>query len=43
MIALPAGLLLFDSGIYIRFQRGEGYLWLEDAQMFRLTILRWAR
>lgn len=39
MIALPAGLLLFDSGIYIRFQRGEGYLWLEEAQIFRRTVL----
>jgi len=39
MISLPASLLLFDTGIYIRFQRGEDYLWLEDAQVFRRTIL----
>jgi len=39
MIALPAGLLLFDSGIYIRCQRGESYLWLEEAQIFRRTVL----
>src|SRR5258708_6900096 len=40
MTALPAGPLLFDTGIYIRFSRGENYLWLvEDARVFQLTIL----
>jgi predicted nucleic acid-binding protein len=40
MIALPAGPLLFDTGIYIRFSRGENYLWLgEDARVFQRTIL----
>ena len=40
MSSLPAGLLLFDTGIYIRFGRGEKYLWLgEDARIFQRTIL----
>jgi predicted nucleic acid-binding protein len=40
MTALPAGPLLFDTGIYIRFSRGENYLWLgEDARVFQRTIL----
>ena len=40
MNALPAGPLLFDTGIYIRFSRGENYLWLgEDARVFQRTIL----
>jgi predicted nucleic acid-binding protein len=40
MVALPAGPLLFDTGIYIRFSRGEDYLWLgEDAGVFQRTIL----
>ena len=40
MIPLPAGPLLFDTGIYIRFSRGEDYLWLgEDAAIFQRTIL----
>jgi predicted nucleic acid-binding protein len=40
MTSLPAGLLLFDTGIYIRFSRGEGYAWLgEDARVFQRTIL----
>src|ERR1700730_11902460 len=39
MSSLPAGLLLFDTGIYIRFSRGEKYLWLgEDARIFQRTI-----
>jgi predicted nucleic acid-binding protein len=39
-IPLPAGLLLFDTGIYIRFSRGEDYLWLsEDAGIYHRTIL----
>lgn len=39
MTALPAGLLLFDTGIHIRFSRGENYLWLgEDARVFQRTI-----
>jgi len=40
MIPLPAGPLLFDTGIYIRYSRGEDYLWLgEDAGIFQRTIL----
>jgi predicted nucleic acid-binding protein len=40
MSSLPAGLLLFDTGIYIRFGRGEKYPWLgEDARIFQRTIL----
>ena len=40
MIALPAGPLLFDTGIYIRFSRGEDYFWLgDDARIFQRTIL----
>jgi len=40
MIPLPAGPLLFDTGIYIRFSRAEAYLWLgEDAQVLQRTIL----
>ncbi len=40
MTALPAGPLLFDTGVYIRFSRGENYLWLgEDARVFQRTIL----
>jgi len=40
MSSLPAGLLLFDTGIYIRFGRGERYFWLgEDARIFQRTIL----
>jgi hypothetical protein len=40
MIPLPAGRLLFDTGIYIRFSRGEDYLWLgHDARIFQRTIL----
>jgi predicted nucleic acid-binding protein len=39
MSSLPTGLLLFDTGIYIRFSRGEKYLWLsEDARIFQRTI-----
>ena len=39
MSSLPNGLLLFDTGIYIRFSRGEKYLWLsEDARIFQRTI-----
>ncbi len=40
MIPLPAGPLLFDTGIYIRFSRGENFLWLgEDSRVFQRTIL----
>lgn len=40
MITLPAGPLLFDTGIYIRLSRGEDYLWLrEDPAIFHRTIL----
>ena len=40
MIPLPDGLLLFDTGIYIRFSRGEDYPWLgEDSRVFQRTIL----
>jgi predicted nucleic acid-binding protein len=39
MTPLPAGPLLFDTGIYIRFSRGEDYLWLgEDAGVFQRTF-----
>jgi predicted nucleic acid-binding protein len=40
MTSLPAGLLLFDTGIYIRFVRGENYLWLgQDPRIFQRAIL----
>ena len=40
MIPLPAGPLLFDTGIYIRFSRGEDYPWLgEEARIFERTVL----
>jgi predicted nucleic acid-binding protein len=40
MSSLPAGPLFFDTGIYIRFSRGEGYAWLgQDARVFQRTIL----
>jgi predicted nucleic acid-binding protein len=40
MNSLPSGPLLFDTGIYIRFSRGENYPWLgEDARVFQRTIL----
>jgi len=40
MSALPSGQLLFDTGIYIRFSRGEKYDWLAgDARVFQRTIL----
>jgi predicted nucleic acid-binding protein len=40
MSPLPAGPLLFDTGIYIRFSRGEDYAWLgEDTRVFHRTIL----
>jgi predicted nucleic acid-binding protein len=40
MSQLPPGLLLLDTGIYIRASRGEDYAWLsEDAQVFQRTIL----
>lgn len=40
MNTLPSGPLLFDTGIYIRFSRGENYSWLgEDARIFQRTIL----
>jgi len=40
MISLPEGPLLFDTGIYIRFSRGEDYRWLGgDARIFQRTIL----
>lgn len=40
MISLPPGPLLFDTGIYIRFNRGEGYLWLgDDLGVFQRTVL----
>jgi predicted nucleic acid-binding protein len=40
MIALPAGPLLFDTGVYVRYSRGERYPWLgEDARVFQRTIL----
>lgn len=40
MIALPAGPLLFDTSIYIRFSRGQSYAWLgEDSHVFQRTVL----
>jgi hypothetical protein len=40
MIPLPAGPLMFDTGMYIRFSRGEDYLWLgEDSRVFQRTVL----
>ena len=40
MSSLPSGRLLFDTGIYIRFSRGDGCEWLsEDASVFQRTIL----
>lgn len=40
MSFLPAGPLLFDSGIYIRFSRGQSYEFLaRDAGVFQRTIL----
>jgi predicted nucleic acid-binding protein len=39
MSTLPSGVLLLDTGIYIRFSRGESHPWLQDAQIFRRTIL----
>ena len=40
MISLPPGPLLFDTGIYIRFSRGEDYLWLgDDLGIFQRTVL----
>ena len=39
MISLPTGPLLFDTGIYIRYSRGEDYPWLgEDVRVFQRTI-----
>lgn len=40
MTSLPPGLLLFDTGIYIRFSRGEDYFWLgDDLGIFQRTVL----
>ena len=40
MTSLPPGPLLFDTGIYIRFNRGEDYSWLgDDAGIFQRTVL----
>jgi predicted nucleic acid-binding protein len=40
MIPLPVSPLLFDTGIYIRFSRGDDYAWLgEDPRVFQRTIL----
>ena len=40
MNPLPPGLLLMDTGIYIRASRGEAYVWLsEDGAVFQRTIL----
>jgi predicted nucleic acid-binding protein len=39
MSLLPSGLLLFDTGVYIRLSRGEGYAWLGEAGVFQRTIL----
>lgn len=40
MMAFPSGLLLLDTGIYIRYTRGEGYDWLvRDPQKIQRTVL----
>lgn len=40
MISLPPGPLLFDTGVYIRFNRGEDYFWLrDDLGIFQRTVL----
>ena len=39
MMALPAGLLLFDTSIYIRHTRSEKFEWLDDSRLFRRTLL----
>jgi predicted nucleic acid-binding protein len=39
MSLLPPGPLLFDTGIYIRLSRGEGYAWLGEAGVFQRTVL----
>jgi len=40
MISLPPGPLLFDTGIYICFSRGEDYHWLgDDLGVFQRTVL----
>lgn len=40
MTPLPPGALVFDTGVYIRFSRGEAYGWLgEDGRIFQRTIL----
>lgn len=40
MPALPSGLLLFDTGIYIRSARQESYLWLrQDERLFQRTVM----
>jgi predicted nucleic acid-binding protein len=38
--SIPIARSRFDTGIYIRFSRGEKYFWLgEDARIFQRTIL----
>ncbi len=40
VVPLPAGPLVFDTGIYIRFSRRESFLWLgEDTRVFQRAIL----
>jgi predicted nucleic acid-binding protein len=39
MTGLPAGLLLFDTSIYIRHTRSEKFQWLDDSRLFRRTLL----
>jgi len=40
MSSLPGGPLLFDTGIYIRFSRGEGYAWLDqNPRLLARTVL----
>jgi predicted nucleic acid-binding protein len=37
---LPSGLLLLDTGIYIRYSRGDGYSWLlQGTQNIQRTVL----
>lgn len=39
MKTLPAGPILFDTTIYIRFIRGDKYEWLDDPRLVKRTIL----
>ncbi len=39
MNRLPAGPILFDTTIYVRYIRGQKYEWLEDPRLVKRTIL----